>query len=121
MADLGSDFAGVDDIDANLTEADGETAYVQAIARRYLDSGIFYAEEYGKSVAALLNAGIAPARERAALEAQALADERTHTAAVSFDLDDDGNLEIRVELTSAVGPYTLTVDPKNLTVEILAG
>lgn len=120
MADLGSDFAGVDDIDANLSEADGATAYPQAIARRYLDSGLFYDAEYGRNVALLLNAGITPSRERASLEAVAKQDERTLSADVDVALDAEGTLTITVELVSADGPYRLVIDPKNLTVEILA-
>lgn len=120
MTDLGSDFAGISDIDANLSEADGVTAYPQAVARRYLDSGIFYDPEYGKDVSLLLNAGIAPSRERSALETVAKQDERTLTADVDFALDSEGNLTITVELTSHDGPFRLVIDPQHLTAEVLA-
>lgn len=120
MSDLGSDFSGIDDIDANLSEAGGDTAYPQAVARRYLDSGLFYDPEYGKNVALLLNAGITPSRERASLEAVAKQDERTLSADVDVVLDSEGALTITVELVSTDGPYRLVIDPKNLTVEILA-
>jgi len=120
VTDLGSDFSGITDIDANLSEVDGVTAYPQAIARRYLDSGLFYDPEYGKDVALLLNAGITPSRERAALEAVAKQDERTLSADVDLTLDSEGDLTITVELTSVDGPIKLVIDPKNLTVELLS-
>lgn len=120
MADLGSDFSAVTDIDANWSRVAGRKAYVQAIARRYYTprGGLFYAPEYGRSIVALLSAGITPSRERAALEAEALKDERTRSATVSFELIHT-SLRVVIDLVDSDGPFRLVLDPETLSYETL--
>ncbi|GMV19471.1 MAG: hypothetical protein AMXMBFR56_76950 [Polyangiaceae bacterium] len=123
MADDGSDFAGIDDVDANLSRVAGRTAHAQALARRYScpAGGLFYASgEYGKNLADLVSAGGAPTRHRASIEAQALQDERTQSAHATVEWNEaTEESEISIEVFDSDGPFLLNANPADLTFEIL--
>lgn len=90
MASLGTDFAGIDDLDADLSLVSDEEGHAQAIATRLTTDrgGLFYDRSYGLNLNRFLNATVSDVGTLAArIEREALEDERTETASAEVTLD----------------------------------
>lgn len=113
MAVHGSDFAGITDIDKNLSVTAGRFATAQAIARRWMTprGTLFYDPNYGGGLLTFLNAPTTPTDQIShVLEAQALLDERILDATVDVTFESEtGKLTIRGQLEEDDGPFALTL------------
>lgn len=123
MADLGEDFAGVGDVDADWSFVSGRLALAQAVAERLFEEtgGLFYDPNYGAGALNLL--GTSGVSLRAAnLEEQALRDERVEAcdAEVTFD-EATQAFSINVTIDDGDGPFTFVLKPSDLTVDLLDG
>lgn len=119
--DLGTDISCIVDLDANLTVVSGRLALAQAVARRWLTvpGSLWYAPTYGAGLLTALSGSVQSVDEWSRrLESEALKDERLLecTAAVAFANE---QLSVRGRLVDADGPFSLTLDVSNLTVNIL--
>jgi hypothetical protein len=122
-APLGSDFAGVSDLDPDLTVVTGQRALVQALARGLLESpgsepddptsGAGFGDLIGES-----SAGDESYIAHRA-ETQCLMDERVLSARVSVTADDEGSISLDVAAESAEGPFRFVIAPSELTIDIL--
>lgn len=133
MADLGSDFYCVDDLDPNLSTVSGRTGLAQAAVRRISTPpfGLHYDGNYGYDVRNELGKPQGQPNRLSAhrIEAEVLKDERVSNAAaeVEFvaiaDSPDENNdrLDITVSLTDDDGPFELvaTIGSDGVTVELL--
>lgn len=120
---LGYDFAGIRDIDNNLTATSGPQCVAEAVCRRWITQpgGLFYNKDYG---AGLLNyisgfdqniLGLP-----ALLEYEAKKDERVEDCKVST-IRAGEELKIAAALETAAGPFNfvLSLTTTTLTLEIL--
>ena len=112
MTDLGSDFAGVDDLDANLSAVSGRKCLLQAVMRRWITSpgGLHYAPGYGGGIIDLAS-GImpSPGAIAARLESQALEDERVESCDVDVSVVGEV-VRIKGTIDDADGPFPFTID-----------
>jgi hypothetical protein len=123
VADLGEDFAGVSDIDANWSLVSGRLALAQAVACRVLEEpgGLFYDEDYGGGLRRLLGAsGVSVTGN--GLEEEIKKDERVESADVALSFN-EGTRELSVSITidEGDGPFAFVVDANQLTIELLDG
>lgn len=126
---LGTDVSTFPDLDPQFRPIAGQRAVAEAVARRWLTplGGLVYDETYGEDVRALLNAGADSPRLqaiRAALVAQATADERVVSATVDLSLAGPTGsltLTVRGRLESATGPFALvlTITQLNANLQVL--
>ena len=89
MASLGTDFACIEDLDADLSLVSDEEGHAQAIARRLITDrgGLFYERSYGRNLKRYLNATVSDVGTlQAQIEREALEDERTLTAKATVTL-----------------------------------
>jgi hypothetical protein len=133
---FGSDFAGVDDLDPNLTflqnsvtTPNAETlACAQALARRL--SAPFGAlanvtgdNNYGYDLRDLLSSGIAPSAAESAIEAECRKDERVDDCTTTITVSGDQNEEqwtVQILCTSNTGDvFELTLAVTSVTVQLL--
>ncbi len=123
MAELGSDFSCVEDLDANLTPVSGRLGLAQSSARRMITptGGLFYASDYGDDVRRHLNnaSPAAPRRIAATAEGECEKDERVNRADASATLELEVSLDLKVSLTDDDGPFTFTLSVDDLTAELL--
>jgi len=127
MSNLGTDFACVDDINANLSQAtSGNRCLAEAIARRISTARgtLFYDTDYGTDIRSRLNGIEAREITALAIENEALKDERVKDVKVALDFGElgtaqQGTLLISLELTASDGPFVLVLSVNDLTVEIL--
>ena len=124
---LGSDFAGIDDIDANLSYLEGEDpeklAYVQAIARRYetAHGGLWYDQNYGLDIRTFLVDAIPTNVAEGAIAGEAYKDERTSKALCTITVDpvtSDWSIALKVS-TSDGDTYQLTFSADPTKVSLL--
>lgn len=128
-AGFGTDISTFPDLDPHLRLISGQRVVAEAVARRWLTprGSVPYDETYGEDVRAYLNARVDGPRLRAleaALQAQAVADERVASAQVSLTWSGTpGRLQLRVaaRLVTALGPFalTLTIDSLVINLEVL--
>lgn len=121
MSIYGSDFAGVEDLDPNLTVVEGPAAVAVAVARRFLTpaGGLFYDRNFGFDVRRLLNAPIRSIPELTfRLQAEARKDQRVEDADVRVVRAQEA-LYIGITLTLATGPFTFAIRVTKLSVELL--
>lgn len=128
---FGTDVSTFPDLDPQFRLISGQRVVAEAVARRWLTprGSVSYDETYGEDVRAYLHARVDGPRLRAleaALQAQAVADERVQSAVVTLSTSTSGTaagLRLRVtgRLTTAAGPFTLvlTVDQLGANLEIL--
>jgi len=121
VADLGTDFSCVLDLDFNLTMVSGRRALAECVARRWLTIGgtLVYDRAAG---AGLLNYLESEDRDVAQLggrlEAEALEDERVENARVTVTLE-DGELRVFGKLSDADGDFALTLTVDGVTTQLL--
>lgn len=122
MAELGSDFSCVFDLDENLTVVSGRYGLAQAAARRLLAQrgSLFYDLNYGGGLTTFIGGPVPRASdlERATVR-ELLEDERIEDAAVKVSLVGE-DLSTGVLLQDSDGPFNLTINVSGLTVEVLA-
>jgi len=123
MADLGSDFGGVEDLDANLTIVYGRRCLIENLARRTCTQkgGMLDDSTYGEPVHDLVGDVFDPLRYAQKLEQQFLDDERVDEAGVEATYEEatrTATLDCVVD--DGDGPFELTIAVSDLTVEILA-
>lgn len=122
MADLGEDFSGITDLMPDLSLSTGRKAFLEAMGCRLTQQrgGLFYDQSYGYDVRGLLSAGVRPRVAEQAIETQAFADERTENAEATVEFNEaTREVSVRLDVETADGPFSLTVDPKDLTFELL--
>lgn len=122
-SELGVDFSCVDDLAPSLDLVDGRTNLAHGVARRLITQRgtLFYDRDYGTDVRRFLKAsGFSATQIGTMVEQEALKEERVKNAfaAVEFDRQTE-LLSITLRLVDEDGPFTLVVDPANLTIEIL--
>lgn len=116
MADLGEDFAGVDDLDLNWSLVSGRLALAQAVAVRVFEEpgGLFYDPSYGAGARNLLGRSGVPT-SAALIEDQVRQDERVESvdAEIAFN---EATSELTVEITidDGDGPFGLVLTPAEL-------
>jgi hypothetical protein len=132
---FGSDFAGVDDIDAGWTFLENSTvtpnaetlAFIQAIARRFTTplGGLFTDPNYGCDLRNFLASGISGTDAQVQIEAEARKDERVSEATAQIDASGPPNAQVWTILVTiyansgATFSFTLSVD--SVTVALLDG
>lgn len=119
--DLGEDWGGVADIDPHLSDVTGRRALLECVARRWWDlaGSLFYDRGYGKGLAAYLSAVVqSPSTIEAALEDEALKDERVQACSVSVTVAGE-SLSISGSITDDEGPFAFTVMASKLDVKAL--
>jgi hypothetical protein len=99
---FGSDFAGVESIDWNMSfrsgEAEERIAAQEAIARRFCqESGsLFYAESYGLDLRSFLVDVVPPAVAKSMIVSEALQDERCIDCQVEITIREDSSWLIEI-------------------------
>jgi hypothetical protein len=123
MADYGTDFAGVEDLDAGLSVVSGGTGLMQAVSRRWITSAgeLFYAPDYGEDLHQWIGANVITGRIEARLEAEALKDERVKSCSVSVEYVPEEKLfRVKAAVTGKNSDsYRLTLDVSEVTVALL--
>lgn len=125
----GTDVSTFPDLDPRMEAIRGQRAIAEAVGRRWITplGALAYDEAYGENVRALLNAEIDSPRLqaiRAALVAQATADERVESATVELSVSGPSSgltVVLRARLVSAAGPFVLvlTITRLNANLQIL--
>jgi hypothetical protein len=106
---LGTDFACADDITADWAlAASPRHAFLQALYRRLVLSGLFYADDYGLGIEGYLLDHASDADIRAAITTELLHDERVRDVRISGSL---------AALTIAVTPHDDPEFPLTLTID----
>ncbi len=126
--DFGSDFSGVDDLDANLTMVSGRTCLLQAILRRISTprGALWYAPDYGTDIGAFLNTSTDTRVIQQAIESEILNDERVDDCRATVTLSETADpssggrtMTIELSLETGNGPFEFTVSISSLTGKIL--
>ena len=131
MATLGTDFAGIDDIDADLSVTDGRIGLAQAIATRLGTPrfGLYYDGNYGYDLRSEIGKPQGAANRVTAhrIETETLKDERISDASASVeyvqvaDAPDQSNdtLTITLSITDDDGPFELVLSVDDVSVSLL--
>ncbi len=118
MADLGSDFSIITDMDVNMTASSERLALGEAIARRWITQpgGLFYDLDYGGGLLSALSGSIPDENKlRYILEREALKDERIESADVSVVYTEaTQTLIVKATLEDEDGPFDLTLTVSNM-------
>ena len=111
----GSDFAGVDDIDFNLTFREGEVQEVialeEAVARHYETprGGLFYAQDYGMDLRSFIADAIDLDIAQALIASEARKDERVESATCTINVTETGAWLISIAIVGSQDEtFTLT-------------
>lgn len=122
MADLGSDFAGISDIDANLSSVSGRRCLAEALATRLstVRGGLLGDPSYGDSLLFRLNAPVSEVLLARRIEKECLKDERVADvfASVTYSAA-TASASIILTITDDDGPFELVLEVSQLTVELL--
>lgn len=122
---FGTDISCVDDIDPMFGLVSGETALAQAILRRLSTprGGLLDDPDYGYDVRALLCDEVTSTRRiaaKAAIANEVEKDERVLMCSADLVFNHQASrLRIRLAVTTARGPFRLTLDADRVTVELL--
>jgi phage baseplate assembly protein W len=111
----GSDFAGVDDIDFNLTFREGEDqeiiALEEAVARHYETprGGVWYAPDYGMDLRSFIADAIDLDIAQALIAAEARKDERVASSSCTITVREDAAWVVDISFEgSQDDEFTLT-------------
>lgn len=93
---------------------------IQAVARRLETprGGLFYDEEYGTDLRAYVNSNAGPLEIARAAELEAMKDERVLAADATVNRSGQ-SITVTMKLTLADGPFDLTLDVSDLTVDLI--
>lgn len=124
--EFGSDVSTFPDLDPKMLPITGQKAVAEAVARRWLTplGALVYDPDYGADLRAMLNAPTDSARlqsVKAALAAQALADERVSSARVDLTASGSGDalvVTVRGQLLTATGPFALVLTVTQLAADL---
>lgn len=105
MTDLGTDFHGIDDLDANLSDVSDRTAFAEALVVRITTprGALWYAPDYGYDIQAAINTATDPTVIEAQATAELLQEERVNDAEVTLTVTEP-------EGDSATGGKTWSMD-----------
>ena len=125
--DIGSDFAGYDDLDPNLTQIGGRLNLLHALARRLSTRrgalGWLGDKDYGFDLRQFVGTSVTASVVEAGAEAECVKDERVLDARVSVSrtVESDGGatLLVDVQITDDRGTFDFTMSVSNLTVTLL--
>ena len=123
MADLGSDFSGVNDITPTLAVVSGRRCLIEAIARRLITprGALWYDPDYGEDLRRFLSATVVNAGAiAAAVAAEAEKDERVEQASASVTFSGDV-LTVKLAIADGAGPFAFVLSIDKVTVDILKG
>lgn len=120
---IGSDFACIEDLDANLSLVTGRVNLAHATARRLGTPrrGLFYdPTDYGEDLRDLIGSAVTPQVIQQKAEREAIKDERVQDANTLVTRkdrgqegvaeDEVGDMTIEIELFDEEGPFDLTLD-----------
>ncbi|MBA2724294.1 MAG: hypothetical protein H0U56_15680 [Methylibium sp.] len=125
MADLGLDFLGILDLDADLTTGTGKLALIHAVARRLTTTTGQMLDDpsYGYNLQLLTNSVVQPERVAERVRVQCLEEERVSeegtTVTVSYEA---GTKTLTVDIvlgTDDGATYAFTLNVTAVTAEIL--
>lgn len=125
MTTYGSDFAGVEDIDALWSfETNEVKALQQAIARRLIcpPGALFYAPTYGFDIRSFINDVVDVDTAGRNIDAEVRKDERVANSSTVVTSLKNGEVFIAVTVTPAnpaVSPFSFTLKVTSVTVELL--
>ena len=122
MADLGSDFYCVSDLDPSMRVVSGREGLAQALARRLGSppESLFYDRPYVFDLEELLRGAHTPFAIQQKVQNEMLADERVQEVRTEvtqkqagdegISADQIGSFEVLVEATDSDGPFKFTID-----------
>ena len=124
--EYGTDVSTFPDLDPKMLPITGQRAVAEAVARRWLTplGALVYDPNYGEDLRSLLNAPVDSARlqaVRAALQAQATADERVLNATVTLTTSGSAaglTVTVRGQLFTAAGPFSLVLTVSQLAADL---
>ncbi len=125
MTTYGSDFAGVDDIDALWSfETDEMKAFQQAIARRLIcpSGALFYAPTYGFDIRSLVADVVDVDAAARQIDGEVRKDERVASSSTTITQGDNGSLIVAITVTPAnptSSPFRFTLAVSAVTVSLL--
>ncbi len=125
MTTYGSDFSGVEDIDAFWSFETNELKCLQqAIARRLIcpPGALFYAPTYGFDVRSFISDVIDPDTAARDIDAEVRKDERVNNSATTVTSLGNGVVNIDITVTPAdpsISPFSFTLRVTSVTVELL--
>lgn len=125
MATYGSDFSGIEDIDAFWSfETNELKAFQQAIARRLIcpPGALFYAPTYGFDVRSLIADTVDTDAAARSIDAEVRKDERVASSLTTVTFVSNGVLTISITVTPAnpaLSPFSLTLSVTSVTVQLL--
>jgi hypothetical protein len=119
-AELGSDFAGVDDFDESLSFCAGRQALAECEARGLMTphGSLFYDEHWGYNMLSLVGSSVPTPVAQSRARAQVLRDERVHGATVRLARDGKA-IAANVSISDSRGSFPLTVTADALGVKLL--
>ncbi len=121
MDDYGTDIAGVDDIDSELSFVSGLRCYAEDLVRRLgcVPGSMEDDPTYGYDLAALIGSVVDSAEVERKVVEQMLFDERTAAATASV-AQVAGTLLVTIQVTAKTGvKFTLVVEASKLNVQLL--
>ncbi len=110
--DLGTDFAGGNDLDPSMSLQSGRRALGDAIVRRLTTprGGLPDSPQYGFDVTSLIGRNIEPNLVAQRVLEQVRAEEEVEEAALDIEQSDDGStLTLRIKVEDGEGAFELTV------------
>jgi phage baseplate assembly protein W len=118
MAELGSDIAGVFDVDATLSVATGRRALAQAILRRLTTprGGLIDSPAYGYDVTALIGSAVPPSIVEQRVLEQVVAEQEVKDARCTVTFTRD-TLTVDIQVEEGDGPFSLTLTASELTIQ----
>lgn len=126
MTDFGSDVSTFPDLDPTFSPITGRRAVGEAIARRLetpRGGGLFYNPAYGYDLRSAMNSAQSPsslAAIAAAVENEAVQDERVSAATATVTLDNATNImRVSLALETAEGPFALVLAISAVSVDVL--
>lgn len=120
MADFGSDFHLVDDLDPQLSTVSGPMVVVEAVVRRLQTprGGLWYDPAYGTDLRQYLNGVVPRFRVASDVEEEARKDERVQAARATVTFSGE-TMTVVLTLELADGPFALTIGVDALTVKLI--
>lgn len=125
MTTYGSDFKGIEDIDALWSfETDETKALQQALARRLIcpPGALFYSPTYGFDIRAFISDVVDPDTAARDIDAEVRKDERVANSSTVVTSLGNGVVTIAVTVTPAnpaLSPFSFTLSVNDVTVELL--
>jgi len=118
MAQLGSDVAGVFDVDATLSVATGLQALAESILRRVTTprGSLIDAPTYGIDIRSFIGEAVTASRVEQELSEQVEEEEEVLSHHVTVTVDQrTSTMSIAIKAVASEGPFELTVEASELT------